>query len=163
MLDPISIRPYQQGDVPALAALLDKAKFLLGDADFSAKGSHLVYFLDSARSGIVGLFEMRVVATRHLKTDEPSLLITKVALSPEYLQEEYVRSMLLYAFGEARRLKVNRIYALGEELPYEKELGFGLAAPKGIYLDGKAEESIPLLRMKNLGEDIFDPGFVNLL
>ena len=161
MLDQTSIRPYRKGDAIALAEFLEGATFLVGDDDFTPKGTHLLYFLYSERLKVIGIFEIEVAAIRHLGGDEPSLGLSKLALLEGFVEEEYVRSVLLFLIKEANRLNAGSLFLLGEELPFEREAGFVPAAPKGIYLAEDPEANIPNLRIKRLqAPDAFNPGIL---
>ena len=163
MLDTISIRPYQRGDAAALDQFLKESRFLVGDGSFQGEGRRYVYFLFGQRNRIVGMMELRLAATRHLNNDDPALLVTALGFAKGFEDDEYVRSLLIYAEREARKVQAKRLFLLGPEVPYEKELGYALAATKGIYLEGREEECIPTLRVKELAELPFDPGLLNLL
>lgn len=147
MLEKTFIRPYRSGDAERLVAFLDEARFLLGDDDFTPEGKHALYFLFSERLDILGLIEAEVAATKHVDGIDPSLIVTKIALRRGYEDEDLVSSLLGFLLRECNAMDVSYVYLLGEEVPFEKELGFVLAAQKGIYTKEESEANIPSLRL----------------
>lgn len=153
MLDKTLIRPYRNGDAEKLVAFLSEARFIHGDADFTPKGKHVLYFLFSERLDILGLLEAEVCATRHLRAIDPSLIVTKIALRHGFEDEDFVEGLLTYLLRECSPMDVDYVYLLGEEVPFEREIGFIPCAPNGIYYHEDPEKNIPLLRFYPLDKD----------
>ena len=162
MLNKTTLRPYRIGDAAALMDFCKDAKFLIGDGSFPVEGKHVLYLMVSERLRIVGLIEAGVAFTERIDGDEAAFLVTKLALSKEFYGDEYACALLRFLLAKAREDEVKAVYLLGEELPYEKELGFVLAAGKGIYDDRLREKGIDALRVKPIEEEEgLRPGFLH--
>ncbi|MCR5349177.1 MAG: hypothetical protein K6E59_06205 [Bacilli bacterium] len=160
MLLKTSIRPYRSGDGDALNAFLSRAKFLLGNVNFEEEGKFGLYLLCGEGVGILGLVEAQARPVVHLEGATPALVITKLALDKDCFDEDFIRSLLLYVLVQARQLNVPIVLLEGEEVPFEKELGFRPAAQHGIYDEKHPNLCLESLRLCSLGEDPLKPGFL---
>jgi len=163
MLDKTTIRPYHSGDAQALMDFLKHAHFLLGDDDFTPGKTSVLDFLFSERGEILGLLEAEVCTVSSLSHVSPALLVDKVALFRGYEDEEFVGALLGYLKGQAIGLDVDYIFLNGEELPFERELGFTPSAPVGIYDEIDPEGNLKTLRFLPIREPKIIPGFFHKL
>lgn len=161
MLYKTLIRPYRQGDGKALEPFLSRAKFLYGDKDFPLGEHHALYFLFVDDASIGGLIEAEVSFYVHLDGVLPCFKLTKLAFDPEFNDDEFVLSLLSFLCLEGKKMGIAALFLDGAEIAFEKELGFTLAAPNGIYLSQNPEAHIPSLRYKLLGEEPLPPGFLS--
>lgn len=151
-------KPIDTSNIVPLERFLAKARFLVGDKSFAKQGRNLIYCI-YYRDDILGLVEYRLGVTQRLDGDSKSALLTKFALLGE--SEEEVETLLLLARREARRLGFGALYLNANEIPYEKEVGFSIAATHGIYLAKNPEKSVPTLRFLPLDGNE-KPGIVSL-
>ena len=158
MTSQISFHAFDIKDISLLDDFLKCAHFYIGDDDFTPQGRNLIYSLHE-EGKIVGLAEFRLGATCRIHGDRSAALITKFGLMSE--EEEDVETLLLLIRKEAKRLELGAIYLDGEELPFERELGFAPCAEKGIYFEGEGEQHLKTLRVLSF-DGILDSGMLHL-
>ena len=151
--------PIDTSDITPLEKFLEKARFYIGDDDFTPGGKYAIYTMVQ-NDEIVGLLEIRLALTERLHGTTPAALVTKFALVGD--DENDVMTLLIHLSQEAKTLGLAAIYLRGEELPFEVEFGFKVCAPDGIYLAEGAEEAIKDLRVLPLTDEK-KPGMVVLL
>ena len=159
MLTKYKFLPIDLDNIAALDCFLQKAKFYIGDDDFTPGGRYAEYTYTDGEE-IIGLLEIRLAKTTHLNSEVPGAVITKLAtLGEDDIEAE---TLLLNMRREARKNGYGALYFLGEKLPFEDELELELCAPKGVYLSKGAEAAINELRRFNLNQED-EPGMVDLL
>ena len=164
MLDTMHIRPYREGEALKVNDFLHAAKLIHGDADLSPVGHHSIYLATTTGEEIVALIEVRVCGLSRVQGNQPGLFITKIALDPRFGNDEMVLLCLNHLLREATRMEVPFLFIDGDEIPYERESGFRLAATLGIYDAEDPEGNIGKLRAKRIDGSIdLYPGFLHLL
>ena len=159
----MKLRPYHEGEALKVESFLAQAKSVHGDKDLTPKGHHALY-LAEMDGELVGLLETRVCAVSGIHGDRPALLLSKLLFSPEYFEDEYALLGLNFFLSEAQRLAVEIVFIEGDEMPYEKELGFVPAASLGLYDGPDPVAYLNTLRAKRLdGSDKLAPGFLYLI
>ena len=163
MLETMSLRPYHEGEALKVDSFLVSAKSVHGDKDLTPSGHHALY-LAEINEELVGLLEIRVCGVSGVDGERSALLLSKLLFAPEQFDEDNALLGLNFFLAEGKRLGVDLLFIEGEEMPYEKELGFVNAATLGLY-DGHApEQYLKSLRAKRLDEsEKLRPGFLYLI
>ena len=155
-----TFRPYANGDAKILDQYAEDTVFLVGDGDLTPDGEHQFYLLQ-IEDELIGYCEVQLRKTEHLHQIDCSYILTKLALTKKYNNDDYLLLMYLELIHAGREQGINYLYLLHEKFPAEDKLHVYEAATMGLYNEAESEKFLKSLRVIPLRTRLMlNPGFV---